>query len=322
MANNVLNPWALDSDGKIINIENACKGEAYTCPVCKERLSYCKKGTGPNARKDHFMHTGNSNCSGGGESEIHNFAKEQVYDILRNCIDNSRDLTISWTCPNCQMDFTASLLKRAKDVRMEHNLDIARPDVALLDEKGIPIIAIEIVVTHDVEEQTLRFYDANNIVLIRIIINSAEDCNDMMNKLQHPDSCNLCFYENCERSKTMQPYRTIFEITKEGRLIGLAVEQFGPFDEYPKRGLPFTKIDMIKAINIANQHWSGYEYIQDKELYLLVQKKKTIIQRSTVYHQPRPTIEQIAAKKERQIKAIRKNYAIKASSSKGRKKRR
>lgn len=326
MENKLLNPWALDSNGKIVSIEHASKDEHYRCPVCKEPMSYCQKGTGPHARTDHFKHNVKTNCSGGGESQIHKMAKEQIYEILRHFIDKQLDLPIVWTCPDCGRDIKANLLKRAKDVRMEHDLNEARPDIDLLDEKGKPIIAIEIVVTHDVEEQTLRFYDANNIVLIRIIINSAEDCNDMLNKLQHPDSCNLCFYENCERYATLQPYRKIVGYkNKDGMYVRLGVAIYNPFEDSPQKCQSLTEVDKQNALDFAKELWPDYdtEFVVESGFELLKPKPK---QQTTIVRSfPRrnsPTIEQVAAKKERQIKAIRRNYAIKASSSKGRKKRR
>lgn len=326
VAATLLNPWALNANGKIISIENATKGEEYRCPVCKEPMSYCKKGIGPHAKIDHFRHKVKTNCEGGGESLIHKMAKEKIYDILRCFIDKQLDLPIVWTCPDCHRDIEANLLKRAKDVRMEHDLDEARPDIDLLDENGKPIVAIEIVFTHDVEEQTLCFYDANNIVLIRIIINSAEDCNDMLNKLQHPDSCNLCFHENCERYATLQPYRKIIGFKNDdGIYVRLGVAIYNPFENVPKKCQSFTEIDKQNALTIAKELWADYdtEFVVESGFELLkrIQKNTTTIHRS-ITHRNHPTIEQIEAKQERRKWAIKRNYAKMASSNKGRKKRR
>ncbi|MBQ0089022.1 MAG: hypothetical protein KBT27_06795 [Prevotellaceae bacterium] len=326
MENKLLNPWALDSNGKIVSIEHASKDEQYRCPVCKEPMYYCQKGTGPHAKTDHFKHNVKTKCSGGGESQIHKMAKEQIYEILRHFIDKQMDLPIVWTCPDCHRDIKANLLKRAKDVRMEHDLDAARPDIDLLDENGKPIIAIEIVFTHDVEENTLRFYDNNNIVLIRIIVKSVEDCNDMMQKLRFPDTCNLCFYDDCKRGATMQVYRSIVPLVKkeDESVAALAVKLDNPFDE-PITGLPFTATDERNARASAKKYWPDMQYeIKENSQFsfiLVPQENQTIIQpRKFRSYSPHQTIEQVI--NERRKKAIRANYAKKAKAKRSYKKRR
>lgn len=324
MADNILNPWAIDSNGKIISIEHARKGEVYHCPVCKELLSYCKKGDGPRARIDHFKHQSKSNCHGGGESEIHSMAKEKVYEILRHFLDKHYELPITWTCPDCGIDMEANLLRRAKDVRMEHDLDAARPDIDLLDDKGNTIIAIEIVFTHDVEASTLRFYDNNNIVLVRIVVRSAEDCNDMMHKLQFPDSCNLCFNEDCKRGEKMQVYRKIVGLrNKTGQLVGLAVALENPFEDEPKLGLQFTDTDKRNALAIAKQCWPNMDYIltQGPEYpYVTPIAKQTADLHTQLQYRPRynhPTIDEVMH--QRRVKAIRANYARMGKAKKAKK---
>lgn len=327
MENKLLNPWALDSNGKIISIEHASKDEQYRCPVCKEPMSYCKKGTGPHARIDHFRHKVTTNCPGGGESLIHKMAKEKTYEILRHFIDKQLELPIVWTCPDCHRDIEANLLKRAKDVRMEHDLDEARPDIDLLDENGKPIIAIEIVFTHDVEENTLRFYDNNNIVLIRIVVKSAEDCNDMMQKLRFPDTCNLCFYDDCKRGATMQVYRSIVPLVKkeDESVAALAVKLDNPFDE-PLVGLSFTDTDKRNALAIAQKLWPGMDYklashAVFNHIIVPVERTNTIVQTTPLYRRRNhPTIEQIDAM--RRNAAYKRKYGTKSTRSKRYKKRR
>ena len=182
----LLNPWALNAANKIISIEHAHKGEEYRCPVCYQPMSYCKKGDGPNARIDHFKHKVHTDCHGAGESEIHKMAKEGIYQILRNAIEKRLAIPFCWNCPECDIVFKGDLIKRAKTVEMEKNLIEARPDIALLNDKGTVFAAIEIVFTHDVESKTLKFFEDYNIVLIRVVIHSAEDCNDLMCKLKYP----------------------------------------------------------------------------------------------------------------------------------------
>lgn len=321
MAANLLNPWALDSNGKIISIGHARKGEDYRCPVCEQTMTYCKKGDGPHARTDHFKHNSKTNCKGGGESEIHRIAKERIHNILLSEIEKHRDFDISWTCPECDMDFKANLLKRAAKVEMEHDLDTARPDVALLDAKGNTIVAIEVVFTHDIDSNTLRFYDNNNIVVIRIVIHTAEECDDMEHKLHFPDSCNLCFNDRCKRGETMQVYRRIVGINnKAGQLVGLTVALDNPFEDEPIIGLQFTETDKRNALSIAQKFWPNMEYVivQGPEYqYVTPRAKQSASLRTQIQYRPRhnhPTIDEIMH--QRQVRAIRANYARRGKSAK------
>lgn len=249
---NLLNPYAIDSNGNCVSIEHARKGQYYSCPKCGEPLSYCKKGYGPHARQNHFKHKKDSNCSGytlhESESAIHKIAKESIYSILFEHIENKQDFNISWECSDCHLTMKANLLRRAKSVQMELDLGVVRPDVAILDENGNTIIAIEVVFTHDIESETMEFYNNHNIAVVRILIHSAEDCNNIMQKLQHPDSVNYCINLKCFFCQSMKFRRQIIPLLNDdNKYYAVAVGVFNPFDNKPFCGLPFTDQDYQNA---------------------------------------------------------------------------
>ena len=283
----LLNPWALDENGNFVSIEHAQKNQEYFCPTCHQPLTYRKKGDGPRAHQDHFSHKRKSNCSGPSESYIHKFAKQGVHDILHSAIVDHRDILISWTCPKCGMEFKANLLTRAKSVVMEKNLGEAQADVALLDENEKVMFAIEIVYTHDVESKTLEFYEDNRVVLIRIVIRSAEDCNDLMHKLQYPDSVNVCFKANCPNCQSQQQFRKIIKITnKENLIVGFAVGMINPFNGELIKGLPFNETERQKVINLVNTKWPSLQlrFYDDATIpHALLEQKTIPIPRSRPY---------------------------------------
>lgn len=323
----LLNPYALDANGNLISVEHAIKGEEYFCPKCHEPMSYCKKGNGLHAKTDHFRHTVKTNCKGGGESEIHRMAKEQIYNILREYLDNNLEFPITWTCPDCLQQMKMNLLKLAKDVHMEHDLNVARPDIDLLDETGNTIIAIEIVFKHDVEANTFNFYENNNIALIRINIRTAEDCNNMLQKLQYPDSCNLCFNENCRRIYTTQPYRNIFEVPNNGSIESLVVIVDNPYENTPKIGKYFTKMDLANALTKAKQIWPGMEYeYNNRDGYICIVPKQRLRHIPTYpYRRNHLSMDEIDRLRQHRYKnGYKKQYKSKSTSksSRGYRKRR
>lgn len=270
MGKDLLNPWALDADGKYVSIEHAQSGQPYFCPKCKEPLSFRKKGKGPNAHRDHFSHRPDCECKGytahESESAIHKFAKESIFAILHNAIKEHQDFPISWTCHHCNQEFQGNLLQRADSVVMEKEFGSSRPDIALLDADGIPIVAIEVVFTHDVEENTFQFYQDSSIVLVRVEVHSAEDCNDMVQKLTNPDSVNLCFNGKCPSCQSMTHFRNLIRATANGEIIGIAVSVFNPFGDKNIKGVPLTQEEQHRAEEIAKKIWPNWQ-LSMKQLF-------------------------------------------------------
>ena len=284
METKLLNPWALDAFGKIVSIEHAQKGENYSCPQCHEPLTFCKKGNGPHAHQDHFAHKPGGDCSfyssHDPESEIHKLAKEAIYNILQSYIDNQREFPISWTCPECGCTFNGNLLKKAKTVekekqfkdRSDYSLS-KQPDVSLVDENGKLIVAIEVVFTHDVEEEKLQFFIHNNVVLVKIFVQSAEDCNDLEQRLRTPDNVNLCFNKDCHRCQEQSICRTICRLWNKDKTayIALVPGVYNPFGEEDVAYLPFLPQDEKWAMAYAKKYWpdkdcalqqgDGFQYI-------------------------------------------------------------
>lgn len=283
MESKLLNPLAIDDEGKLISVDHARKGQTYFCPKCNQPLKYCAKGPGPNARTSHFKHKVHTDCHGLSESEIHKMAKEGIYEILLSAIANHRDLHISWTCPECGQDVNANLLKMAKSVVTEKEFGSTRPDIALLDENGKPFVAVEIVFKHEATPETIDFYENNNIVHIRLVFHSLDECKNLMHKLQYPDSVNVCYNKSCPHCQSSKTNRGIYTLLNSERnaINGLAVGLFNPFGDEPILGLKFTEQDKQNAIAIVNKNWPQYQ-LQFKENtdfpHATFEYKRTVIQ--------------------------------------------
>jgi hypothetical protein len=76
-------------------------------------------------------------------------------------------------------------------------MEVCRPDIALLDDQGNVIAAIEIVVTHKPEDTTLQYYKEKKIVLIQINLSSDEDLYKVEDKITHPDVVDFCLNPKC-----------------------------------------------------------------------------------------------------------------------------
>lgn len=323
MESRLLNPLAIDSDGNLIGVDQARRGQSYLCPKCNQPLKYCAKGTGPNARTSHFKHKVHTDCHGLSESEIHKMAKDGIYEILLSAIENHRDIYISWTCPECGLDVKANLLKRAKSVVTEKVFGITRPDIALLNENDKPFIAVEIVFKNEASAETIEFYENNDIIHVRLVFRSLDECKNLMQKLQYPDSVNVCYNKSCPRCQSSKTNRGIYTLlnTERNAINGLAVGLFNPFGDEPILGLQFSEQDRKNAIAIANKNWPQYQLQFNENTDF---PHATFVARQTINRQVNPykrnpfqltPLEQVQ-KTERRNAARRRNYAKKGKSSK------
>lgn len=301
------NPWALDCNGNPILPENAERHGNYICPKCLEPLKVRKRGKGEHSRRDHFYHKVDTACKGftphETESYIHKTAKEGIYKILQSCIDNHEQFLVSWTCPTCGKQFSGNLLHLTKSINIEKQFedkadgqDHKQPDVSLVDENGKLLVAIEVIYTHDIEPETWDFYDSNNIVVLRLKFGTVEELNDLQQKLQNPDSVNICLNITCKECQTMHQPRFIHPLKNEqGKYFALSVAVANPFDNFLYFGLPFSVQDRQNAETFTKQHCTDVpiklEYNVQNEIHFarLIVQQKYNLQRPVYRPIPRRT---------------------------------
>ena len=202
MSKEILYISAIDKDGNLVHINDAEKGKAYYCPSCRKEFILRKSGkTGKGSKRPHFAHNElTTNCSP--ESALHYSFKRKLIDFLNQYISENRELIVNWNCSICTKDYTRTsikrnLLEKASQIREEHDLKVCRPDIALLNNNGKVIAAIEIVVTHAPEENAIKYYKENGITLIQLNLQSEEDLFKVKEKITNPDRVNFCLKPNC-----------------------------------------------------------------------------------------------------------------------------
>ena len=201
MVTDLLLPYAHDINGNLVHIDDAQKGQKYTCPNCGVELllkiSKIPEGQKYH-RRNHFAHKGNSDnhCS---ESFLHKLFKEKCAEYIREKISTQEDLFFEWGCEKCYEEHKGNLLKKAVEVVTEYDLGVCKPDIALLDEAGKVVIVVEVVVAHKPEPGTLQYYDDNKIACLQINVEDFPDCENIAHKLSHPDKVNLCPNPICEK---------------------------------------------------------------------------------------------------------------------------
>ncbi len=197
----LLLPYAYDSKRELVYIDEAKKGEKYTCPNCDAEL-LLRIGKIPEGQKyhkrNHFAHKGNSDnhCS---ESFLHKLFKERCVEYIRQKIANNESIKFEWRCEKCDEEHSGNLLKKAVKVEPEYDLGICQPDIALLDKDGKVVIVVEVVVTHQPESEVMQYYNDNKIACLQIQVDNFSDCDRIEEKLSHPEHMNICPNPRCKK---------------------------------------------------------------------------------------------------------------------------
>lgn len=194
----ILYTVATDKDGNLIKANDAEKGADFFCPVCKTDMILRKSGnTGKGTKRPHFAHRAlTPNCTP--ETALHYSFKNLLAEKIEKLITDETPLSISWLCEYCNDTHSGNLLKKIKAVKVEHNLTVCQPDIALFDKEGKVFAVIEIVVTHKPEEQIINFYKDNDIILIRIDVKSDDDIYKLDEKISRPNFIASCFNPTCK----------------------------------------------------------------------------------------------------------------------------
>lgn len=205
MSKQLLLLYAYDDNNELVHIDNAQKGEKYTCPTCGAEL-ILRKSKIPEGqkyyRKSHFAHKGNSDnhCS---ESFLHKLFKEKCAEYINEKILSQEDILFEWECEKCGEEHKSNLLTNVVRVTTEHYLGICKPDIALLNSEGNVVSVIEVVVTHKPELKTLQYYEDNKITCLQVNLFDFSDCDKIKNILHYPSKVNLCINPICEKCGTI-----------------------------------------------------------------------------------------------------------------------
>lgn len=169
---------------------------------------------------------------------------------------------------------------------------------SLIDENGKLLVAIEVVYTHDIAPETWDFYNSNNVVVLRLKFETVEELNNLQQKLQNPDSVNICFNITCKECQSMhQPRQLTLHKDKDGHYF-FVINICNPFDENAIQGVPFSDVEIKQANGIVKQQSSQLFVEQHHNefgfYYALVMQQK--VAQRIIPRRTHPTIDEIDAR--------------------------
>lgn len=195
----------------IVEAKDAIKGKLYTCAVCNGEM-IPRQGK---LKRPHFAHKAlTENCTP--ESALHYGVKVLLARKLKKHIATQQPLEIEWGCRYCLETHIGNLVKKASRVEVEYNLGKCQPDIALLDATERVIAAIEVVVTHEPEQQALDYYQNEKIGVVVFRLKSDDDLKRISAKM-HPDEVYSCLNPRCDRCHERTNKRELVMIQSECR---------------------------------------------------------------------------------------------------------
>ena len=220
MGKKLLHTIGYDEEGNILHINKAEKGNIHTCPQCGERIIARKDGT---MQRPHFAHFKKSDVCNG-ESILHHFFRQEAVRLLQKHLDEKQAFPITWTCPLCNRVYTKDMLQQAASIHTDWKEEGHQPDITLLDDKGRPLFAIQLLIRKKLTKKTLHFYEEKGIILIQVQLEE-DDWMQVEEKLSHPESVTFCtnaecynfqFYQNCIHREY---YSQKFKCKKCGKVV-------------------------------------------------------------------------------------------------------
>src|SRR5262249_54129147 len=141
-------PVACDERGRLVAPEGASRGARYTCPACQAVVDL----HAGEMKRRHYHHR-RSSCSA--EGVVHLSAKRLVAQAVEDWRSGGAPITFRRRCgeAGCEaqtaQEMPRKVLRAAEEWRLRTGHVV---DVALLGPADLPIAAIEIVVSHEVDD--------------------------------------------------------------------------------------------------------------------------------------------------------------------------
>jgi len=141
-------PVALNNQNRLCTPQQATKEHDYICPSCQERV-ILRQGE---IKTAHFAHKVSEVCNQ--ETILHKAAKHLIVQTISDWKSGQGDVPIlQKVCEVCENTIRQPLPDKVESTMLEHRMDEGFiVDVALV-VKGIPTAAVEIRVTHAVDEK-------------------------------------------------------------------------------------------------------------------------------------------------------------------------
>ena len=148
-----------------VNIRHAKRSDTHYCFGCQEEM-VVKRGQ---VRREHFAHkTDPAQCNG--DNALHEAAKANIVYGFNRAVTDGTDYPLSFPCRGCEGEIRVPVAQVGASIRSEKVVvDGTRSDLVISGQNGVtPRVIIEIVVTHDLETDTLHRYQTAELSVVKV----------------------------------------------------------------------------------------------------------------------------------------------------------
>lgn len=157
-----------DNDGELLWVDDAIGLDevpgGLICVGCAAPLVW-RHG---DHKRPHFAHTAHNGC--GGETALHRIAIEVIACAITDSSASGNRFPLDVPCDGCRTVKAGNLAKHTGlTIDRDRVLaDRVRPDILLRDSAGLPLVAIEVIVSHAPEPSSLALYERLDLPLVSV----------------------------------------------------------------------------------------------------------------------------------------------------------
>lgn len=148
-------------DGRTIPVSEARRGGSYTCLGCGAPM-IPRLGS---VNAHHFAHKAAGKCDP--DNALHETAKVYVERLFLNAKRLGERLDIQHACPDCGTALHTDMAAGDRITIEETVVPNTRSDLAVF-RNGVPHMIIEVVVTHNLDDNTRVAYEKSGILVVRV----------------------------------------------------------------------------------------------------------------------------------------------------------
>jgi len=192
MSPSIKTPYA-EKHGSLVHVSSVSRGLSCDCicPVCRDPL-IARKGQ---VMAHHFAHSGNRDCNP--ETVLHDVAKRLLKDRTDIAIASGLKIKFTWPCRLCGDTHQGDIVRVAASAHLEQSVGSCRPDITLRDKDEVPRVFVEVVVTHEPEQNVRTYARANRISIVEFHIQTW----DALIELLNGDTFDATRGDGCTRPK-------------------------------------------------------------------------------------------------------------------------
>lgn len=160
----ILYPVAYAQPYKAVHIEDAQRGHPHFCFGC-DREMVIRRG---HIRRPHFAHkAGFVQCEK--DNTLHEAAKAFICQGFRHAVATGTEYQVQYPCKRCEAPISVNVASEGAKIASEKTVvKGTRSDLVVFQPYGFPRVIIEIVVTHDLEEDTKQRYEEANYPVVTV----------------------------------------------------------------------------------------------------------------------------------------------------------